>query len=83
MMWAMTTGRLFAFCLALLMVCGRLSSAQGDTLAFKAMVAGELAPEIVSGSETEKLMNGDFEIWPYRPWDRSLPLGDGINEITM
>ncbi len=65
-MWAMTTGKLFALCLAIAVVFGGLSSVQGDTLEFRAMVSGVQTPEIISSDETEKLVNGDFEIWPYR-----------------
>ncbi len=82
-MWAMTTGKLLALCLAVSVVLGSLPSAEGDTLAFRATVSGALAPETVSSAETEKLVNGDFEIWPFRDEDVGLPLGDGINETTI
>ncbi len=82
-MWGMTTGKLLALCLAVSVILGSLSSAQGETLVFKALALGDAAPDLVSAAETRTLVNGDFEIWPSRPRDRSSLLGDGINETTM
>lgn len=81
-MWAMTTGKLFALCLAVCVVLGSLASAQGDTLVFRTAVSGDLTPEIVSSTETDTLVNGDFEIRPFRHRDRESSLGDGINDKT-
>ncbi len=49
----------------------------------KATVSGDSSPDIVSSAQTDKLVNGDFEIWPFRRWDRGSPLGDGINDTTV
>lgn len=69
-MWGLTTGKLLALLLVVSAVLGGLSSAQGEILTLKATVSGDSAPDIVSSTKTEKLVNGDFEIWPFKHWDR-------------
>ena len=82
-MEAIKTGRWFVWCLAVSALLGGLLNAQGDTLVFRLMVSGDDTPEIVSSADIEKLVNGDFEIWPFRSSDWGSLLGDGANETTM
>ncbi len=82
-MWGLAAGKLFASLLVVSVVLGDLSSVRGETLTLNAVASGDPAPEVVSSTIFDKLINGDFEIWPFRRWDQGSPLGDGINDTTV